>query len=116
MRSLLVALDDTPAGAGAVKFALFLATKHDAAVTGTSVLDVDYLTPREPGGIGTAYYKFKADIARLKQGHDLTERLLATFREQCTARNVKGDFPAGRSPVGGARRSGRRARCHRNWA
>ena len=75
MRSLLVALDDTPAGAGAVKFALFLATKHDAAVTGTSVLDVDYLTPREPGGIGTAYYKFKADIARLKQGHDLTERL-----------------------------------------
>jgi nucleotide-binding universal stress UspA family protein len=91
MRSLLLALDDTPAGAGAAKLALSLAAKHDAAVTGASVLDVEYLTPREPGGIGTAYYKFKADTARLKQGHELTGRLLERFRQQCKARNVRGD-------------------------
>lgn len=90
MRSLLLALDDTPAGAGAAMLALCLATKHDAAVTGASVLDVDYLTPREPRGIGTAYYKFKADIARLKQGHELTERLSEAFLQQCRARNVRG--------------------------
>ena len=94
MRSLLVALDDTPASAGALNLALSLATKHDAAVSGATVLDVDYLTPREPGGIGTIYYKFKADIARLKQGHELTERLSERFLQQCRVRNVRGDVLA----------------------
>ena len=37
MRSLLLALDDTPAGASAVKLALSLAARHNAAVTGASV-------------------------------------------------------------------------------
>jgi nucleotide-binding universal stress UspA family protein len=90
MRSLLLALDDTPAGAGAVKLALSLATRHNAAVTGASVLDVEYLTPREPGGIGTAYYKFKTDVAHLKQGHELIERLSQSFLQQCKAQNVRG--------------------------
>lgn len=89
MRSLLVALDETPAGTSAAKYALYLATRYKAAVTGATVLDVDYLAPREPGGVGTAYYKFKADVARLKQGHELTERLLKNFVQQCEARNVR---------------------------
>lgn len=94
MRSLLVALDDTPASAGATKLALSLAAKHDAAVTGATVLDVDYLKPREPGGIGTAYYKFKTDLARLEQGREMTERLSESFLQQCKMRNVKGNVLA----------------------
>ncbi|HVZ50996.1 MAG TPA: universal stress protein [Pseudolabrys sp.] len=94
MRSLLLALDDTPASEGATKLALSLAARHDAAVTGATVLDVDYLTPREPGGLGTAYYKFKTDIARLKQGHELAERLSESFLQRCKTRNVKGNVLA----------------------
>ena len=59
MRSLLLALDDTPAGASASEFAMSLAAAHDASVTGVSILDVDYLTAVEPFAIGTAYYKFR---------------------------------------------------------
>ena len=94
MRSVLVALDDTPAGAGAAKLALSLAARHGAAVTGVGVLDVGYLTAPEPGGVGTAYYKFKADLARLKQAHERTEQLVETFLQQCKAQNVKGDVLA----------------------
>jgi hypothetical protein len=66
MRSLLVALDNTPAGAATIKLALSLATRHRATLTGLGVLDIDYLTSPEPRQIRTAYYKFKADLIRLK--------------------------------------------------
>jgi nucleotide-binding universal stress UspA family protein len=91
MRSLLVALDDTPAGTTAVTFALSLAARHGAKVAGLNVLDVGYLTAPQPGGIGSAHYKFRTDLARLKQGHERGERLAAAFLEQCATRNVKGD-------------------------
>jgi nucleotide-binding universal stress UspA family protein len=94
VRSMLLALDETTASAGATELALSLATRHDAVITGVTVLDVDYLTPREPGGIGTAYCKFKIDVAHLKQGHALTERLSEQFLQQCKARNVRGDVLA----------------------
>lgn len=89
MRSLLVALDDTPASAGAMRLALSLAEKHAASITGATVLDIDYLTPREPGGIGTAHYKPMIDAARLKRGRERTARLSAEFHQRCEARNIK---------------------------
>jgi hypothetical protein len=55
MRSLRVALDDTPAGAAAIKLALSLATRHGATLTGLGVLDIDDLTAPEPRQIRTAY-------------------------------------------------------------
>lgn len=90
MRSLLLALDDTPGGAGASTFALDLAARHNAAITGASILDIAYLTAPGPGGIGTAYFKARSDRARLQRGHDLTERLNDNFLRQCKARKLKG--------------------------
>ena len=91
MRSLLLALDDTPAGASAAVFAVSLAAAHNASVTGVSILDVDYLTAVEPLAIGTAYYKSKADVARLKRAHELTDRLLEGFVQRCKAQGVGSD-------------------------
>lgn len=91
MRSLLLALDDTPGGGGAADCALALARRHAAAIVGVAVLDVDYLTASEPGGVGTAYYKFRTDVARLKQAHERGERLRSAFLQRCAALNVKGE-------------------------
>lgn len=94
MRSLLLALDDTPAAMGALEFALFLATRYDATITGVSVLDVDWLTAPEPGRIGSAYYKFKIDLAHLKQAHQRNTRLVEAFLERCKTQNIKGEVVA----------------------
>ncbi|MCW5688445.1 MAG: universal stress protein [Pseudolabrys sp.] len=94
MRSLLLALDDTPGGAGAANFALYLAAKRGAAVTGASILDVDYLTAPSPGAIGTSHYKHRADSARLKRGRELTEHLFKNFQQHCKARKVSGSVIA----------------------
>jgi nucleotide-binding universal stress UspA family protein len=92
MRSLLVALDETPAALGAAKFAVALAGRHGASVTGAGVLDVDYLTAPEPRGIGTGHYKVQADIARLKRANERNERLGAELRKCLVAENVAGEF------------------------
>ncbi|MGE0422240.1 MAG: universal stress protein [Reyranellaceae bacterium] len=94
MRSLLLALDDTPAGASAMAFAVSLAAAHNASATGVCILDVDHLTAVEPFAIGTAYYKFKADVAHLKRAHELTDRLFEEFVRQCKARGVRSDILA----------------------
>lgn len=89
MRSLLLALDDTPAGITASAFALSLAKRYGAAATGAAVLDVAYLTAPEPGGLGTTYYKYKTDLAHLDQGRAMVERLCATFLQQSQLQGVK---------------------------
>ena len=94
MRSLLVALDDTPAGAVATDFALSLADRCKAAITGIGILDIDYLTAPSPGGIGSEYYKFKADQARLKAARERNERLVSSFRQKCGARKLAGEVLA----------------------
>ncbi|GAB4165933.1 MAG: hypothetical protein OHK0024_00110 [Thalassobaculales bacterium] len=85
MRSLLVALDETPAARAAMTYALALATAQGAAVTGIGVTDVGYLTAPEPGGIGSAHYKEVADRARLRQARERGERAAAAFLAQCRA-------------------------------
>jgi hypothetical protein len=54
MKSMLLALDDTPAAAAARQAAFTLAEATGARITGIAVLDVDYLTAPEPTGIGGA--------------------------------------------------------------
>jgi len=92
MRSLLVALDETPAALGAARFAIALAARHGASVTGAAVLDVDYLTAPEARGIGSGHYKAQADIARLKRAHQRNERLGVELQQWLTAENVAGEF------------------------
>lgn len=91
MRSMLVAIDDTPAGTAAVEFALALAKRLGAAVTGVSVLDVASLTAREPGGIGTDHYRQKGNLARIRQARARIAREIELFGQTCATRGV----PAG---------------------
>ncbi|MCW5746003.1 MAG: universal stress protein [Alphaproteobacteria bacterium] len=88
LRSLLVALDDTPASTGAQQLALQLAQAHKAALTGATILDIDYLTAPQPAAIGTAAFKLQADLARVQRGRERNERLIDRFQVLCRSENV----------------------------
>lgn len=90
MRSLAVALDETPASDSALDLAVALAGRFEAALMGLTVLDIDYLTAPQPTPIGGAYYKFKSDLARLERAHKQGVRLRERFLKQCAAANVRG--------------------------
>jgi nucleotide-binding universal stress UspA family protein len=91
MRSILVALDDTPAGRATVARAQDLARPRGTRVTGISVVDVDWLAPAEPGRVGSIEFKERRDRARLAQAHDAEKRLAAEFLASCAGCGVPAD-------------------------
>lgn len=90
MKSILVALDGTPAAKAALQVALFLAEKHAAHLAGVSVLDVKRLTAPEPVPIGGEYYKFKYDAERLKRTTEELAELVKGFDRACGRRKLDG--------------------------
>lgn len=90
MKSLLVALDDTPASEAALQFSLSLASRFGAGLTGISVLDIAHLTAPEPVPLGGSYYKFKADLARLERAHEQAVKFREQFLARCRSAGVKG--------------------------
>lgn len=90
MKSILLALDDTPAGSAACSVAIALAEKYAARITGLCILDKEFLTTPEPEPIGGAYYKFQLDLARLKRASDKQAALISRFEAGCRQRNVVG--------------------------
>lgn len=94
MKSILVALDDTPAALAARDVALALAARHHARVTGAGIVDVDYLTAPEAVPMGGAYYKFKGDLEHLKRGHDRAQKLIDDFDKECKRHDIDGQAVA----------------------
>lgn len=91
LRSLLVALDDTPAGAAAIEFALRLANIHKARLRGLSVIDRDFIAPPSPGRAGAMFYKERADAARLAEARSRDEILGKAFVETCARAGIGAD-------------------------
>jgi nucleotide-binding universal stress UspA family protein len=90
MKSMLVALDDTPAARAAVRLSLALAARFGASVTGASVLDIVALTAPEMVPIGAYEFKLRADLARLKRGQEQTARVREQFLAECRRRGLAG--------------------------
>jgi nucleotide-binding universal stress UspA family protein len=90
LKSLLVALDDTPASEAALEFSLSLASRFGAGLTGVSVLDIAHLTAPEPVPLGGAHYKFRLDLARLERAHQKTAKFRERFLERCRSAGVIG--------------------------
>lgn len=85
MKSLLVTLDGTVASAAAVQWALSVAPRASAAVTGVSVVDTDQIG---------------SDIAKLQCAQDRSSGLVRDFIESCSLKHVtartrvlQGDVP-----------------------
>ncbi|HRK70308.1 MAG TPA: universal stress protein [Micropepsaceae bacterium] len=90
MKSLLVALDDTPSSQSALNFALALAGQHKARLTGINVLDINWLTRSEPTPMGAGYYKHHADQVRLQRAHEKAEAERKEFLTACSTAHVTG--------------------------
>jgi nucleotide-binding universal stress UspA family protein len=90
LKSLLVALDETPASDACMHHAVSLARVAGASLTGVGIVDVEYLTAPEPRGIGTAHLKARADRARLQRARERNQQLAEQFTELCRAAGVSG--------------------------
>lgn len=90
MKSLLVALDDTPCGRAAAVQSLVLAGRSGATVTGASVLDIAALTRPEMVPIGAFRYKLRADVARVGRARERAGRAQDWFLAECRTRGIAG--------------------------
>jgi nucleotide-binding universal stress UspA family protein len=90
VKSLLVALDDTPASEAALQFSLSLASRFGAGLTGISILDIAHLTAPEPVPLGGAHYKFKLDLVRLERAHRQAVKFRERFLGRCRSAGVIG--------------------------
>lgn len=91
LRSLLVALDDTPAATAAADYAVRLAQTHQARLRGLAVVDTDFVAPPSPGRAGAMFYKERADTARLAEAHARDASLSRIFVERCAREGVAAD-------------------------
>jgi nucleotide-binding universal stress UspA family protein len=88
LRSILVALDATPASAAAQQLALRLTQRFAGQITGLAVLDRSYITAPTAVGIGGMAYKEHRDQVKLEAAKACLTRLAGSFRQSCDEAGV----------------------------
>lgn len=88
LRSILVALDETPASASAQHLAVRLAEKFQSQITGLAVLDRSYIAAPTAVGIGGMAYKEHRDQVKLTEAKALLAHLEEGFRQSCDAAGI----------------------------
>lgn len=85
LRSILVALDATPASSQAQRLAIDMAKRLDAQITGLAILDRAHITSPTPVGIGGMAYKHHRDQVKLEEAKAFLQRLEKGFQQSCEA-------------------------------
>lgn len=85
LRSILVALDETPASTAAQEFAIEIARAQRCAITGLTVLDRAHITAPTAVGIGGMAYKEHRDQVKLEEAKAFLTRLEQGFQRSCEA-------------------------------
>jgi nucleotide-binding universal stress UspA family protein len=85
LRSILVALDSTPASSAAQDLALDLAKRLQCKITGIAVLDRAHITAPTAVGIGGSAFKQHRDEVKLKEAEAFLERMEHRFEDSCEA-------------------------------
>lgn len=91
LKSLLIALQNTPASLEAKKLALALARKHGTALHGLAIVDPDIVAPPEPTPVGGDAYKQRKDAALVERARAAAEELARGFANECRSASVKDD-------------------------
>lgn len=89
LKRILVVLDGSETAKAAKKYALELAKKTKAEVTGVGIIDTPWITAAQPEPLGGAAYKIHRDSAVIKKTHQKIKKMLNTFFSQCEENNVK---------------------------
>ena len=85
LRSILVALDATPASSEAQRLAVDMAKRQDAQITGLAILDRGHITSPTAVGIGGMAYKHHRDQVKLEEAKAFLQRLEKGFQQSCEA-------------------------------
>jgi nucleotide-binding universal stress UspA family protein len=85
LRSILVALDSTPASSAAQNLALDLARRLQCQITGIAVLDRGHIPAPTAVGIGGSAFKQHRDQVKLKEAKAFIERMEQSFEASCEA-------------------------------
>jgi nucleotide-binding universal stress UspA family protein len=83
LRSILVALDATPASSQAQRLAIEMAKRLDCQITGLAVLDRDHITQPTAVGIGGMAFKQHRDQVKLKEAKAFLQSLEKGFEQTC---------------------------------
>jgi nucleotide-binding universal stress UspA family protein len=85
LRSILVALDATPASTAAQKLAIEIARRCQCRITGLTVLDRAHITAPTAVGIGGMAFKEHRDQVKLQEAKAFLSRLEQGFEKDCEA-------------------------------
>jgi nucleotide-binding universal stress UspA family protein len=85
LRSILVALDATPASSAAQTLAIDLAKRLECQITGIAILDRGYITAPTAVGIGGMAFKQHRDQVKLQEAKAFLDRLERGFQDSCEA-------------------------------
>ena len=83
IKSMVVAIDSTESSARAQEYALTLAKRYNAELTGIAVLDVPWITAPMATPIGGGYYKEHRDQTILANRSQLLDDKINAFRKLC---------------------------------
>lgn len=89
IKSLLLALDRTPAALEARKLALTIARRHDATLQGITVVEPDLVAPPEATPIGAGPYKEHRDAVLLERARAEATTFAEAFSAECRVAGVK---------------------------
>ncbi len=89
IRRILLALDNSEPGIKAQDYAIELAKKHKAAITGLGILDTPWITAAQPEPLGGGAFKIQRDDAVIEQSHDHVTFLMGEFQSACEKAGVK---------------------------
>ncbi|HKI46295.1 MAG TPA: universal stress protein [Balneolales bacterium] len=93
IKRILVALDPSPDTIIATEYAIDIAQKNDAAVTGLAVIDAGKIAAEAVGsGIGVMYYSDLLKKHLDKETRDISKRLIGEFDERIAATGIEHMF------------------------
>lgn len=80
---ILLVLDDSGASKAAKSYAIQLAKRSGASLTGLAVIDTPWITAAQPEPLGGAAYKIHRDAELIRQTHAHMKKMLETFAKKC---------------------------------
>lgn len=89
MKSILVTVDHTQASRTAQALGIELAIRHNARLTGLSILDTAAIARPEPVPVGGMTYKVQRDQDLIKRERRQLDQSMALFGRQCREKGVE---------------------------
>lgn len=89
IRRILLALDNSEPGIKAQDYAIGLAKKYKAAVTGLGILDTPWITAAQPEPLGGGAFKLQRDDVVIEQSHDHVTFIMGEFQAACEKAGIK---------------------------